>query len=49
MVRRQKNKQNINKNNVEYILRLHLVNVMWRHPEWHYNVTPGDREAVNIW
>jgi len=23
---------NINKNNVEYILRLHLVNVTWRHP-----------------
>ena len=34
-----KNKQNINKNNVEYILRLHLVNVTWCHPGWHYNVT----------
>ena len=20
-----------------------------RHPGWHFNVTPGDREAVNIW
>ena len=43
------NKQNVNKNNVEYILRLHLVNVTWRHLGWHYNVTPSDREAVNIW
>ena len=44
----KQNKQNVNKNNVEYILGLHLVNVTWRHPTWHYNVTPGDREAVNI-
>ena len=44
----KKNKENVNKNNVEYILRLHLVNVTWRHPGWHYNVTPGFREAVNI-
>jgi len=47
-VRRQKNKtknkQNVNKNNVEYILRLHLVNVAWRHPGWHYNVT-----RVTLW
>ena len=42
-------KLTVNKNNVQYILRLHLVNVMWRHPEWHYNsrvwhynVTQGD-------
>ena len=34
-----KNKQNINKNNVEYILRLHLMNVTWRHPGRHFNVT----------
>ena len=47
--KKQKNKQNVNKNNVEYILRLHLVNVTWRHPGWHYNVTPGDCEAVIIW
>ena len=44
-----KNKQNVNKNNVEYMLCLHLVNITWRHPGWHYNVTPGDSEAVNIW
>jgi len=44
-----KNKLNVNKNNVEYILCLHLVNITWRHPGWHYNDTPGDREAVNIW
>ena len=31
-------KQNVNKNNVEYILHLHLMNVTWRHPGWHYNV-----------
>ena len=43
-----KNKLNANKINVEYILRLHLVNITWRHM-WHYNVTPGDREALNIW
>ena len=46
--KKQKSKQNVNKNNVEYILSLHLVNVTWRHPGWHYNVTPGDRGAVNI-
>jgi len=34
-----KNKINVNKNNVEYILRLHLMNITWRHPVWHYNVT----------
>ena len=36
-----KNKQNVNKNNVEYILRLHLVKVTWPlhgHPGWYYNV-----------
>ena len=42
------NKLNINKNNVEYILRLHLVNITWRHTVWHYNVRPCDREALNI-
>jgi len=47
--KQKKNKRNVNKNNVEYILRLHLVNVTWRHPGWHYNVTPCDRETVNIW
>jgi len=47
--KREKNKHNVNKNNVEYILRLHLVNVTWRHPGWHYDVTPRNREAVNIW
>ena len=26
--KKQKNKLNVNKNNVEYILRLHLVNIM---------------------
>ena len=39
----KKKKTNVNKNNVEYILRLHLVNVTS-----HYNVTPGDHEEVNI-
>ena len=43
------NKQNVNKNNVKYILRLHLVNVTWCHSGRHYDVYPGDREAVNIW
>ena len=34
------NKQNVNKNNVEYILCLHLVRVTWPlhgHLGWHYN------------
>ena len=37
-------KQNVNKNNVEYILRLHLVKVTWPlhgHPGWHYNDSTG--------
>jgi len=34
---KNKKKLNVNKNNVKYILRLHLVNVTWRHPGWHYN------------
>ena len=42
----KKNKLNVNWNNVEYTLHLHLVNIPWRHPGWHYNVTPGDCEAV---
>jgi len=29
---RRRQQTNINKNNVEYILRLHLVNVTWCHP-----------------
>jgi len=39
MPKNKKNKLNVNKNNVEYILRLHLVNVTWRHPGWQCNVT----------
>ena len=46
--KKNKKKLNVNKNNVAYILRVNLVNITWRHTVWHYNVTPGDREAVNI-
>ena len=42
----KKNKQNVNKNNVEYILHLHLVNITWCHPGWHYNVTPWSGEHL---
>ena len=49
MLKNKKNKLSVNKNNVEYILSLHLVNVTWRHPVWHYNVKRGDCEAVLIW
>jgi len=34
-----KNKENVNQNYVEYILRLHFVKVTWCHLGWHYNVT----------
>ena len=44
--KKQKYKQNVNKNSVEYILRLHLVNVTWRHPGWHCNV---NRVTVKRW
>jgi len=48
---KNKNKQTKRKQKQRriYILRLHLVNVTWRHQGWHYNITPGDREALNIW
>ena len=45
-----KNKQNVNKNNVEYMLCLHLVNITWRHPGWHYNVIiMSPRVTVKQW
>jgi len=36
---KKQKKQNVNKNNAEYILHLHLVNVTWCHPGWHNNVS----------
>ena len=46
---RTKKQAECKQKNVEYILHFHLVNVTWRHPGKHYNVSQGDREAMNIW
>ena len=42
----KKKQKNVNKNNVEYILRLYLVNVTWRHPG---DIIMSPRVTVKRW